>query len=254
MFAARLYLPSGKTVRPVAASMTIASTVYQAKPAENTSTQPATWAQPSEPKMYAPARMPEPAASVESTATRPRLSAVAAIAAIAVVIASAKNQNPTSGLWYHGTGAARTCVASRRFRIPYASQNAPHVPCASVAIASRARYAHIPATNCARPPNIAANGARIRPDAGDPHQPAMFDATMKVAPANPARPRTEGAATGGRKTRGGAKPSAQSAASEPASAVLRRSSSVAMVVQLLSIASRSILIALRSSYTSRFAD
>jgi hypothetical protein len=67
--------------------------------------------------MNAPARTPDPAASVESTATSPRLSATAATAAIPVVIASAKNQNPTSGLWYQGVGSATTCVPTRMLRI-----------------------------------------------------------------------------------------------------------------------------------------
>jgi hypothetical protein len=48
---------------------------------------------------------------------RPRLSVRDATAAIAVVIASAKNQNPTSGLWYHGVGCSITCVPTRMFRI-----------------------------------------------------------------------------------------------------------------------------------------
>src|ERR671934_2769216 len=151
--------------------------------------------------MNAPARMPDAAASVESTATRPRLSANAATAAIVVVIASAKNQNPTSGLWYQGVGCATTCAPTRMFRIRYASQNDPHVPCARVAIASRALYAHMPARNCARPPNIAANGASASGDLGVPHQPARFEATMNVAPANPASPRIDGAAIGCRNTR-----------------------------------------------------
>src|SRR5579862_9992661 len=174
--------------------------------------------------MYAPARIPEPAASVDSTAKIPRLSASAATAAMPVVIARAKNQNPTSGLWYQGVGAVITWAASRMLRIPYASQNAPHVPCARVAIASRARYAHIPARNWASPPNIAANGARTIPDVGVPHQPATLEATMKVAPANPARPRIDGAAIGCKNTRGRANTSAAHAPSSvPANAVARRS-------------------------------
>src|SRR5919206_2922777 len=151
--------------------------------------------------MNAPPRMPEPVASVDSTATSPRLSASAATAAIPVVIANAKNQNPTSGLWYQGVGCATTWVPTRMLRIKYASQNEPHVPCARVAIASRALYAHIPAMNCARPPNIAANGASASGEVGVPHQPARFDATMKVAPAKPASPRIDGGAIGCRKIR-----------------------------------------------------
>jgi hypothetical protein len=66
-------------------------------------------------------------------------------------------------------------------------------------MASRALYAHMPARNCASPPNIAANGARG--DVGVPHQPARFEATMNVAPAKPASPRMDGAAIGCRNTR-----------------------------------------------------
>src|SRR5919109_4151605 len=58
----------------------------------------------------------------------------------------------------------------------------------------------MPAVNCASPPNMAANGASARPDSGVPHQPAMFDATMNVAPAKPNRPSTDGAAIGWRMT------------------------------------------------------
>src|ERR671931_1731285 len=173
--------------------------------------------------MNAPAVIPAPAASVPSTATKPRLSATAATAAIPVVIASAKNQKPTSGLWYQGVGSATTFVPTRMFRIRYASQNEPQVPCASVAIASRALYAHIPARNCARPPNMAANGASASGELGVPHQPARFDATTNVAPANPARPRIDGAAIGCRNTRV-ATPSVDPATL--AEAVARRSSSV----------------------------
>src|SRR5919199_2139344 len=129
--------------------------------------------------MNAPARIPEPAARVERTEKRPRLSASEATAPDAVTHASAKNQNPSSGLWYQGEGAASAPAATRMFRIPYASQKAPHVPCIAVATASRARYAHMPARNWASPPNIAANGASASPDSGVPHQPARFEATMK---------------------------------------------------------------------------
>src|SRR3954447_3413383 len=87
----------------------------------------------------------------------------------------------------------------------------------------------MPARNCARPPNIAANGANTSPDAGVPHQPARFEATMNVALAKPARPRIEGAAIGWRNTRGRAKPSSQAASSTPAKAFCRRSSSVLIV-------------------------
>src|ERR671937_175248 len=157
--------------------------------------------------MNDPARIPDPAASVESTATSPRLSAKAASAAIPVVIASAKNQKPTSGLWYHGFGSATTWVA----------------------IASRARYAHIPAMNCARPPNMAAKGASASGELGVPHQPARFDATMKVAPANPARPRIEGAAIGCRTTR---VPNPFDDSFTPAEADARRSSSVLILASI----------------------
>src|SRR3954454_9226070 len=179
--------------------------------------------------MNAPARIPDPTASVDSTATSPRLSASAATAAMPVVIASAKNQNPTSGLWYHGVGWATTCVPTRMLSTRYASQNDPHVPCASVAIASRARYAHMPAMNCARPPNIAANGASASGDCAVPHQPARFEATMNVAPAKPASPRIDGAAIGCRTTRG-ARPLRESCT--PAVAISRRSSSV-LILSLL---------------------
>src|ERR687883_1830360 len=108
--------------------------------------------------MNAPARIPDPAASVERTEKSPMLSPSDASAPDAVTQASAKNQKPTSGLWYQGFGVANAPAATSVFRIPYASQNAPHAPCIAVAIASRARYAHKPATNWARPPNIAANG------------------------------------------------------------------------------------------------
>src|SRR5919198_2532 len=151
--------------------------------------------------MKAPARMPDPAASVESTEKSPMLSPSDANAPDAVTPARAKNQNPISGLWYQGVGAASAPAATSTFKIPYASQKAPHVPCIAVATASRARYAHIPARNWARPPNIAAKGASARPDWGVPHQPARFDATMKVAPAKPKRPRIDGAAIGWRKIR-----------------------------------------------------
>src|SRR5918911_2913367 len=179
--------------------------------------------------MNAPAVMPEPAASVPKTPNKPSPSASDATAAMPVVIASAKNQNPTSGLWYHGVGCATTCVPTRTFRSRYASQNEPHVPCASVATASRARYAHIPAMNCATPPNIAANGASASGDFGVPHQPARFEATMKVAPAKPASPRIDGAAIGWRKTRV-PKPFADSLT--PAEAVALLSSSVLILASL----------------------
>src|ERR671929_159987 len=87
----------------------------------------------------------------------------------------------------------------------------------------------MPAMNCATPPNIAANGARASGELGVPHQPARFDATMNVAPANPARPRIEGAAIGCRKTRV-ATPFDDSFT--PAEAVARRSSSVLILASL----------------------
>ena len=58
--------------------------------------------------MKAPARIPEPAASVESTAKKPMFSASEATAPETVTIASAKNQKPSSGLWYQGVGAVNT--------------------------------------------------------------------------------------------------------------------------------------------------
>src|ERR687888_1603219 len=87
----------------------------------------------------------------------------------------------------------------------------------------------MPARNCARPPNIAANGARASGELGVPHQPARFDATMNVAPANPARPRIEGAAIGWRNTR---VPNPFVDSFTPAEAVARRSSSVLILASL----------------------
>src|SRR5919198_4553017 len=81
----------------------------------------------------------------------------------------------------------------------------------------------MPARNCASPPNMAANGASASGDFGVPHQPARFDATMKVAPANPARPRIDGAAIGCRNTR---VPNPFDDSGTPAEAVARLSSSV----------------------------
>src|ERR671936_1885840 len=81
----------------------------------------------------------------------------------------------------------------------------------------------MPAMNCASPPNIAANGARASGDFGVPHQPARLEATMNVAPANPARPRIDGAAIGCRKTR---VPNPFDDSGTPAEAVARLSSSV----------------------------
>src|ERR671938_1772303 len=173
--------------------------------------------------------MPEPVASDASTANSPRLSASDASAPDAVTQARAKNQNPSAGSWYHGFGAASAPAATRMLRIPYASQKAPHVPCIAVATASRARYAHMPARNCASPPNIAANGASASPDWGVPHHPARFDATMKVAPAKPARPRIDGAAIGCNITRV-AKPFVESCT--PAEAMTRRSSRVLIETSL----------------------
>src|SRR5919201_888480 len=84
----------------------------------------------------------------------------------------------------------------------------------------------MPARNCARPPNIAAKGANARGDCGVPHQPARFEATMKVAPANPASPRIDGAAIGCRKTR---VPNPFADSVTPAEAVALLSSSVAIL-------------------------
>src|SRR5919201_3583410 len=81
----------------------------------------------------------------------------------------------------------------------------------------------MPAMNCARPPNMAAKGANARGDVGVPHQPARFDATTNVAPANPASPRIDGAAIGCRKTR---VPNPFADSVTPAEAVALRSSSV----------------------------
>src|ERR671935_1069385 len=87
----------------------------------------------------------------------------------------------------------------------------------------------MPAMNCARPPNMAAKGANASGELGVPHQPARFDATMNVAPANPARPRIEGAAIGWRNTR---VPNPFDDSFAPAEAVARRSSSVLILVSL----------------------
>src|ERR671933_348447 len=87
----------------------------------------------------------------------------------------------------------------------------------------------MPARNCAKPPNMAANGASASGDCGVPHQPARFDATMKVAPANPARPRIEGAAIGCRKT---CVPNPFDDSLTPAEAVALLSSSVLILASL----------------------
>src|ERR671922_459826 len=81
----------------------------------------------------------------------------------------------------------------------------------------------MPAMNWASPPNMAANGASASGDFGSPHQPARFEATMKVAPANPASPRIDGAAIGCRNTR---VPNPFADSLTPAEAVALRSSSV----------------------------
>src|ERR671939_234559 len=81
----------------------------------------------------------------------------------------------------------------------------------------------MPAMNCARPPNMAANGASASGECGVPHQPARFDATMNVAPANPASPRIDGAAIGCRTIR---VPNPFADSVTPAEAVALRSSSV----------------------------
>ena len=97
--------------------------------------------------MNAPAVIPEPAARVPNTATKAALSATAANAAIAVADREREEPEPD-------------------FRVVIPGR--PQVPCASVAIASRARYAHMPAINCATLPNIAANGASASGDFGVP--------------------------------------------------------------------------------------
>src|ERR687888_398971 len=62
--------------------------------------------------MNAPAAIPEPAARVPSTAARLRLSASEARNPDAVIAPSAKNQNPSSGLWNHGVGAFKARAAT----------------------------------------------------------------------------------------------------------------------------------------------
>src|SRR5437764_12907708 len=86
--------------------------------------------------------------------------------------------------------------------------------------------------NCASPPNIAANGARASGDVGVPHQPARLDATMNVAPANPARPRMDGAAIGCKKTR--VATPFMGASRTPAEAICRRSSIVLIATPFVS--------------------
>src|SRR5438874_6361241 len=113
---------------------------------------------------------------------------------------------PERRKWYAGVGAGSAFVAISRLRMPHAIQKAPHIPCIAVARTSRARNDHMPAMNCARPPNVAANGARYGVDVSLPHQPARCDATIRVAPAQPNGPSTDGAAIGCRTTRGRANP------------------------------------------------
>jgi len=58
----------------------------------------------------------------------------------------------------------------------------------------------MPAANWARPPKKAANGKTYRSVFDPPYHPAMWAATISVAPADPNRPRMDGAAIGCRKT------------------------------------------------------
>src|SRR4029079_3977804 len=116
---------------------------------------------------------------------------------------------------------------------PKAIQNAPHIPCARVATTSRALDDHMPAANCAMPPNVIANSPTTPMSVQWPTQPAWIRATMHVATENPARPSADGAAIGRRDTRGRAKPSRHSPSSRsatPAEACSLRSSIVLMRV------------------------
>src|ERR671931_859392 len=81
----------------------------------------------------------------------------------------------------------------------------------------------MPARNWASPPKNMANGNRNCGEPLVPYQPARLAATMKVAPANPYRPRIEGAATGWSTTRVGTPSRAGSGAplTDPPSCVWR---------------------------------
>src|SRR3954452_3723740 len=179
------------------------------------------------------ARKSEPAASVPSTATSARFSAVAASAPAAVIAARVKNHIAIAPFTFSPAGTSGIlphCTSSSW--IPNAIQNAPHAPCIAVATASRARYAHIPASSCATPPNASANGHSSPVDFEFPYQPARCAATANVAAAKPYRPRIDGAATGCNTTRGRANPSSHSV---PFSTVTTRRASVALISCLLSL-------------------
>src|SRR2546430_6497327 len=124
--AARLYLPSGRIVLPAVAASIIAVATYQAKPAEKTKTQPATFSQPVLPVQSAGAAIVEPAASVASTAKSARLSVRAAKAPDHVIAASGMNQKPSAGK--APFGSTSDPVANSRLRTPNAIQNDPHIP------------------------------------------------------------------------------------------------------------------------------
>src|SRR3954466_460279 len=137
MLAAGLYLPSGRTVFPAVAASIIAVATYQANPAENTNTQPATCSQLVLPVQSAGAAIVEPAASGARTAKSPRLSVSAAAAPDHVIAASGMNQNPSAGKAPFGSTSVP--AAKSRLSTPKAIQNDPHIPCIAVASPSRAR-------------------------------------------------------------------------------------------------------------------
>jgi hypothetical protein len=116
-----------------------------------------------------------------------------------------------------------------RFRIPKAIQKEPQAPWIAVASVSLTRKAHMPAMNCATPPKIAANGQSVPFVLTPPYAPVRCNATMKVAAANPYRPRTDGAANGCSITRGRANPSSHSL---PRSTVTTLRASLVLIVLL----------------------
>src|SRR5581483_11914619 len=101
-------------------------------------------------------------------------------------------------------GIAILPLSDRNVKKPYASQKEPQVPCAAVAKPSRALNAHIAARNWANPPKIIAKGNKYDALPAPPYHPARLAATMNVAPANPYRPKIDGAAMGCKLMRGAA--------------------------------------------------
>src|SRR3954451_18193900 len=232
LFASMSVLKSGSTIFPAAPFSIIPVATYQARTAEPTNTQPATFTSPVLSPSIPTAASPAPAASTPRTAVTPRLPSASAPSIPENVIAqSAMNQKPTA--WSSVPPVCSTPVTTSSCRSPYASQNEPHMPCIAVATESRARYAHMPARNCARPPKNAANGKRYPGVDALPYHPAMWAATMNVAPAKPNKPSTDGAAMGCKTTRGRAKspyqPSVSALSATPVDARSCRSSIVLMV-------------------------